>query len=78
MYPRLIADDGLHSSIIVFDLELRQQFGPVAVTLAPEPRDMSAVPAIAEQDADGVRAGLKQGCDIVCLVVDALVIVPLC
>ena len=72
--PARVAADGLPSPILVGDLDLQEQSEAIAVDVATASRQVSAVPAVAEQHAHGVVPALEQGRDVVGLVLQALVV----
>ena len=72
----VVGDDALGGAVGVLDLELGQQRQPVAVDVAPAAAvaQPAAVPAVAQDGADGVAALLQQGGHVEGLVAQAVVV----
>src|SRR6266496_1389284 len=73
--PILIGPHNFLTAVFVFDLNLYQQRQPVTIEIRlPAKADVAAIPAIAEDYANGILATAQQIGEVVSLILQALVI----
>ena len=73
--PRFVGNNAAHGAVVRGDLELRQKLRALAVSLPAEPCEVAAIPAVAEDHADGVVALRELRRDVIGLEVDPLAVV---
>ena len=62
-------------AIFVLNLDLQQKPKPASINIPLTAKaDVAAIPAVAENGAGSIVTALQQGCDVVCLILQAFVV----